>query len=66
MTKTNNVNGRASFGSNWTWLLAAANVGAGPATFGNGQAILRDNLPNSNVTYGPATVSNQTGISGTA
>jgi hypothetical protein len=64
-TKTNNVSGATTLGNNWNWTVTVANSGSNAATFTAGQAILTDNLPNANISYGSATVVSPTGISGT-
>jgi|GEM_PF-2237934 len=65
LSKANNVGGSAVVGQSWNWTLTAANTGA-PATFTAGQTILTDNLPNSNLNYGPVTVQNVQNITGSA
>lgn len=65
LSKANNVAGSAVTGQSWNWTLTAANSGA-PATFTTGQTIISDNLPNSNVNYGPVTVQNVSNITGSA
>jgi hypothetical protein len=64
-TKTNDVSGVTTLGQHWTWKIHVANSGSGDATFASGQTVLRDDLPNANVAYGTATISNTTGVSGT-
>jgi CSLREA domain-containing protein len=61
ITKANSVGNNAVTGQPWTWTLTVNNTGA-PATFNSGATILTDNLPNTNITYGAVTVSNQTNI----
>src|SRR5262249_19522155 len=39
-TKTNNVGGTATLGSNWNWTITVNNGTAAPATFADGQTIL--------------------------
>ena len=56
--KTNNVSGATTVGSAWTWTLHVANVGTSNAVFGIGQTIVLDNLPNSGISYGSASVAN--------
>ena len=65
-TKTNNVGGATTVGVMWTWTIDVANGGGSDATFAMGQTILTDNLPNANVTYGAATATNFTNITGSA
>src|SRR5262249_6940365 len=55
-TKTDNVSGATTLGSSWTWKITAANSGNGTASFTNGQTILSDNLPNTNIGYGAVSV----------
>jgi uncharacterized repeat protein (TIGR01451 family) len=65
LTKTNDVTGATTLGNSWTWTLTAANVGNAAASFAAGQTILTDNLPNSNIGYLAASVTNPTNIGGT-
>src|SRR5688572_11520021 len=65
LSKANNVSNSAVVGQSWNWTLTATNTGS-PATFTAGQTILTDNLPNSNVVYGPVTVQNVSNITGSA
>ena len=58
VAKTNNVSGSAVVGQTWTWtqtITNASGVAAAAANFTNGQVILGDNLPNSNITYSVTT-----------
>ena len=65
--KTNNVSGATTVGSAWTWTLHVANAGTSNAVFGIGQTIVLDNLPNSGISYGPASVANVgSGVTGGA
>src|SRR5262249_4877614 len=64
-TKTNNVGGTATLGSNWNGTITVNNGTPAPATFADGQTILSDNLPNTNVSYGSTSVVNSTNIGGT-
>ena len=64
ITKTNNVGGTGTMGSGWTWTVHVANAGTLLATFSAGDAVVLDNLPNVNVTYGSPSVVNVSGISG--
>jgi len=63
-TKTNTVGGGTTLGNTWDWRVDVANIGNGSATFASGQVILKDDLPDTNVSYSAAVVSNQVGISG--
>lgn len=65
LTKANNVSNSAVVGQPWNWTLTATNTGS-PATFADGQTILTDNLPNSNVAYGTPTVQNVSNVTGSA
>jgi hypothetical protein len=59
VVKSNNVSGVRPINSAWTWNFNIANGGTGAAVFAAGQVVLRDNLPNTNVTYGaPTTAAN--------
>ncbi len=62
--KSNNVDDNATVGQAFTWTIHVANPGSGTAQFNNGEVILTDNLP-SGPTYGSASVSNVSGVSGT-
>src|SRR5205814_644876 len=62
---SNNVGGAVLLGNSWTWTLHVANAGNAAATFASSQTIVLDNLPNSNISYGAVSFSNQSGISGT-
>ncbi|MDD5543529.1 MAG: hypothetical protein PHX83_10190 [Acidobacteriia bacterium] len=71
-TKTNNVSGATQLANGgscgpqcWTWTLTGANGGAGFATYANGQTIISDNLPNSNISYGSVAENNVSGVTGT-
>lgn len=66
-TKTNNVGGSTATGSAFTWTITVANAaGGGSATFANGQALLKDDLPSAGATYAVGTVGTTGGASGTA
>jgi len=62
--KTNNVSGIGTVGNAWTWTIHVANAGSLPATFSAGSAVVLDDLPNGNVTYGSPSVINVSGVSG--
>jgi len=64
VTKTNNVGGATTPGNGWTWTLHVA-VANDVAIFADGQTILSDNLPDSNISYGPVTIANASGVTGT-
>jgi large repetitive protein len=63
-TKTNNVSGSVATGAPWTWTVTIQNVGQAPAAFAASQIVLRDDLPNANVTYGSPAVTPFGGASG--
>ncbi|HKW28033.1 MAG TPA: hypothetical protein VJT54_01760 [Verrucomicrobiae bacterium] len=65
VTKTNNVGGIGMVGNAWIWTIHVANAGSFPATFSAGDAVVLDNLPAGNVTYGSPSVANVNGVSGT-
>ena len=64
-TKTDSANGSTTLGASWTWTISVGNGGNASATFSSGNTILTDNLPNSNITYGTATATPVSGITGT-
>src|SRR5262249_3785850 len=64
-TLTDNVGGATPPGQGWTWKIVLSNGGNAPATFGSGQELLLDNLPNSNISYGAVSVSSAGGVTGT-
>lgn len=56
--KTNDVSGSAQLGTpTWTWTTTITNSGTATATFAAGATVFRDNLPNSNITYGTPNIS---------
>jgi hypothetical protein len=57
-TKTDNVGGRTVSPTPWTWKIHVANGGSVSGSFLSTQTIMSDNLPNSNITYGPVMVGN--------
>src|SRR3984893_2954744 len=57
-TKTHSPAGTVTFPNTWTWTIHVANGGNTDANFSL-QDILRDNLPNSNITYTQPSVANQ-------
>src|SRR5439155_1261487 len=63
--KTDDVSGATTLPNGWTWNIAVSNVGTGAASFTAGQTVLTDNLPASNISYGSASVSGASGITGT-
>ena len=64
-TKTDDVGGATTVGNHWSWKVHVANAGDAATSFASGQTILTDNLPNSDIGYGSASVSGATGITGT-
>ena len=56
--KTNNVGGQTSPGTTWNWKITVVNNGSGQAAFVAGSTILTDSLPNANISYGSASVTN--------
>jgi YVTN family beta-propeller protein/predicted outer membrane repeat protein len=67
VVKTNNVGGVSTTGNAWTWTLHVTNGGTSDAAFSSGQTILSDNLPNSGIAYGSASVANVgSGVTGGA
>src|SRR5438270_9361871 len=63
-TKTDDAGGHATFPNAWTWKVSVANGGSQSCIFFSGQTILSDNLPNSNISYSSASVSNAVNVSG--
>ena len=64
-TKTDDVGGSVSIGGSWNWTIKVANSGDAPATFTNGQTVVSDDLPNTNITYGTPTDTAGSGTTGT-
>lgn len=60
-TKANSVGDTTTFGNSWAWTITIANAG-GNARFGDGQTIISDTLPDSNISYGPVSVTNITNV----
>ncbi|MEK6221293.1 MAG: hypothetical protein N2D54_03510 [Chloroflexota bacterium] len=57
VTKSNNVGGNLLLGGNWTWSMTVKNEGfSNSAVFANGQVILSDQLPDTNIIYGSVSV----------
>jgi len=72
-TKANSLGPSGAFtplaNANWTWTITVANSNASnsaPAVFAAGQTILSDNLPNTNISYGSATVGSFSNITNSA
>lgn len=61
-TKTNDVGGNANLGNSWTWAIKVDNIHAGSAVFTNGNTILTDQLPTTNITYAGLAVGSFTNI----
>jgi hypothetical protein len=64
-TKTDNVSNATTLGNGWTWKVHVGNSGTAAANFANGNTVLTDNLPSTNISYGAASMSNASGITGT-
>ncbi len=64
-TNTDNVGGAIALGKNFTWTINIQNNSFVSAGFGAGQNMLVDNLPDSGITYGTATVTNLNNVTGT-
>ncbi len=65
VTKTNNVSGTADLDqgpTSWTWSLEVENTGTEDAVFNDGETIISDNLPNTNVVY--SSLSNPAAVGG--
>jgi hypothetical protein len=65
LSKTNNTGGVGVLGTAFNWTLALRNEGSVAASFGSGQVILRDELPNG-AGYGTPQVTAVGGLSGSA
>jgi len=63
-TKNHTPSGDVTVNSTFIWNIHIANSGTGTATFSNGETILTDYLPDSNVAYGAPSVSNKTEVNG--
>ena len=62
-SKTNNLIDNATIlGNAWRWTITIANIGSGDANFADGQTIFSDNLPDSNISYGPRLISNVSNV----
>ncbi len=66
VSKANDVSGAIFLGYNWTWTLSVQNTGNADAIFTDGQTILTDNLPNTNMSYGAPSVTNVNDVTGSA
>ena len=62
ISKTNNVSGQVALGNTWTWTLRVRNSGNGDATFTNGQTMVIDDLPDTNISYSALSITNVTNI----
>jgi hypothetical protein len=59
VVKSNNVSGTTVFDNGWTWKLHVANTASNAtAVFLNGDTVLTDDLPNSNISYGSPSAGN--------
>ena len=65
-TKANNVSNATTLGHSWTWTITVANDGNGDASFTDGQTIVSDNLPDSNISYGAVNVANVANVANSA
>ena len=65
VSKTDNVSGSTAYPAGWTWNLKVTNSGNATASFPSFTTLLTDNLPNSNISYGTATVTAISGGTGT-
>jgi uncharacterized repeat protein (TIGR01451 family) len=63
-TKSNDVSDATTLGNSWVWMTTVSNTDVGDAIFQSGDTIFTDDLPNTDISYGSASVSNQAGISG--
>ncbi|MBI9089419.1 MAG: hypothetical protein JEZ12_09385 [Desulfobacterium sp.] len=62
VTNSNDASGSIVLGNNWTWTVSIRNSGSGGALFTDGQVILTDQLPDSDINYGVTSLSNVTSI----
>ena len=62
VVKSNDAGGSIILGNNWTWTVSICNVGSGEAVFADGEVILTDQLPDSDMGYGATSISNATSI----
>jgi len=66
ISKANNVSNATSLGDAndgaWTWSVAASNGGSGDATFLNGETIISDQLPTTNISYGTVSVGSEVNV----
>ncbi|WP_300673684.1 choice-of-anchor Q domain-containing protein [Desulfoluna sp.] len=60
VTKSNDKGGSIVLGDHWTWRLSLKNTGNADAVFTDGQTILTDDLPNTNINYATPTLANLT------
>lgn len=63
-TKSNDGGGSALLEQPWHWRITINNFGDGAATFGAGETLLLDNLPDTLLTYGAPTLVNTANVSG--
>jgi hypothetical protein len=57
-TKGHDTGGPTAPGRPFTWTIMISNAGGTEATFGAGETIFADNLPDSDIAYGPVTLVN--------
>ncbi len=62
VTKSNNKSGSIELGEDWTWYLSLKNTGNSDAVFTDGQTILTDDLPDSDINYSSVNVTNVTNV----
>ncbi len=62
--KTNNTGGMGIVGTPFTWSIQVSNIGTGNYFINGSFSILRDELPNTNITYGTPVISGTSGITG--
>ena len=66
VSKANDVGGTIFLGYNWTWTLTVQNSGNADATFADGQTLLSDDLPNTDMSYDTPSVTNVNDVTGSA
>ena len=65
-TKSNSVGGAGTIGAPWTWTIRVANGGTSDAVFQTNLAVLTDNLPSGNISYGAASIASPVGVTNAA
>ncbi len=66
VSKANDVGGAIFLGYNWTWTLTVQNSGNADATFADGQTLLSDDLPSTDMSYDTPSVTNVNNVTGSA